>query len=252
MSGLITPRTAWQIRQAQCAAGEYPECDSQQSLQNSRLIFAVDEFGFAADQYRAIGKRLEVKCTGRRLLITSPGAQEGKSTSASNLAWALSERGRSTLLLELDLRKPVFSRIFGVSPAQAGIDMVLSGDAEPREAVFRVRGTTLHIMAVRYAQLSAAKLVQGPGLTQLLDWASSRFDWLVLDSPPVFPVSDVIELASHSDPIVMVVRAGSTRTILVRKAFEALGGGLKFVILNGSDLRPVGSYYYADYRAQLP
>ena len=250
---LIPSPSAWQGRREIWRKGEYPEWNLTPSAQTSRLVFASDAFGVAADQYRTVAKKLELRAgAGRRLLVTSPGPRDGKSTTASNLAWALSERGKSVLLIELDLRRPTFNTIFGGSPSQAGIECVLRGEALPEDAIFRMATTSLHVAAVDQPQEIAAKLIQSKRLAEVLDWAKDQFDWLVLDSPPVFPVSDVIELASLADPVLMVVKARTTRAALARRAIETLGSSLKFVIFNGSDVNVKSPYYYSDYKAALP
>jgi capsular exopolysaccharide synthesis family protein len=251
---LVPAPALWRNREELWRDGDYPESALSASPQTLRLVFLSNSCGVAADQYRTVAKRLELQSPPerRRLLVTSPGPRDGKSLSAVNLAWALSERGRSVILIELDLRKPTFNVILGGSPAQAGIEGVLRGEAIPQEAIFRIRSTSLHVASVDKPQQIAARLIQSKRLPELLEWANQKFDWVVIDSPPVFPVSDTIELVSHSDPVLLVIRARSTHALLAKRAIEALGGSLKFVLFNGSDVHTGSPYYYTDYKAALP
>jgi succinoglycan biosynthesis transport protein ExoP len=251
---LVPTPTRWHNQQEIWKDGDYPECSLPSSGRTSPLVFFSNSFGVVADQYRTVAKKLEQRISPdrRRLLVTSPGPRDGKSISASNLAWALSERGRSVLLMELDLRKPTFNTVFGDSPAQAGIERVLRGESIPQEAIFRIRSTSLHVAAVDQPQQIAAKLIQSNRLPELLDWANQKFDWTVIDSPPIFPVSDTIELASYADPVLLVIRARATHAVLAKRAIEALGSSLSFVLFNGSDVHTGSPYYYTDYKAALP
>lgn len=244
-SSLIPAPEVWHDIQGFSKSGEYPELSLDKDSRKSFLVFATDPSGIPADQYRTVVKKLvSSKGIGHRLLVTSPGPQDGKSTSAANLAWSLSERGYSVLLMELDLRKPRFRDIFGMSPARVGLESVLCGDAPPEDSIFRVAETSLHVAAVAEPQETAATLLQSHHLKDTLTWAQERFDWLVFDAPPVFPVSDVVELASHSDPVLMIVRARATKASLVKRAIQALGESLQFVIINDSNANISNPYKY--------
>lgn len=211
---------------------------------DSHLVFATEPTGIAADQYRKAARRLDMPGLGRRILVTSPGQQDGKSTTASNLAWALSERGHSVLLVELDLRRPTLSKIFSGLRAPVGIDDVLSGTGQPEQMTCRVQDTTLDVACVHRAQHNAARLIQNTALESTLTWCQSQYDWLVLDTPPVLAVADTLELLAHADPVLLVVRARSTRTALVRPAIEMLGPALKHVLFNYCEM-PSHSHYYS-------
>ena len=211
---------------------------------DSHLVFATEPTGIAADQYRKAAKRLDTSGVGRKLLVTSPGQQDGKSTTASNLAWALSERGQSVLLVELDLRRPTLSNIFPGLRATVGIDDVLNEAGQPEHMICRVKDTTLDVACVHRAQHNAARLIQSAALKNTLTWCQSQYDWLVLDTPPVLAVADTLELLSHADPALLVIRARSTRTALVRPAIEMLGPSLKHVLFNHCEM-PSHSHYYS-------
>ncbi len=226
----------------------YAYLDYARSAPNPRLTFAANSSGVATDQYRAVVKKLIASAgSSRRLLVTSPGPQDGKSTSAANLAWGLSDRGHSVLLLELDLRRPTLRTIFGPVPPVRGIEAVLQGEADPADTICRVRDTPLHLSTVAEPQSGAAKLLQGRRLEKLLLWGAARFEWLVLDAPPVFPVTDVMELTPHCDPVLLVVRARSTRATLARRAIESLSGSLSCVLFNHSDANIQSPYGYYGY-----
>ncbi len=248
-SSLIPAPIIWRDIQDFPAEGKYPELRLKGNDEKSMLVFATDSSGIPADQYRTVVKRLvSTKGIGHRLLITSPGAQDGKSTSAANLAWSLSERGNKVLLMEFDLRRPRFREIFGASPARVGLEAVLRGDSPLEDSICRVSGTSLYLSSVVKPQEDAAKILQTHYLKDSLTWAQKQFDWLVFDAPPVLPVSDVVELTSHTDSVLMIVRARSTKTALLKRAIHALGESLHFVVVNDSNANTADPYkYYGNY-----
>lgn len=231
----------------------WPERDvTSGGKRTTSLVFANDPFGVIADQYRATAcSLLQRNQFRRRLLVTSPGTGDGKSTTAINLAWALSDRGLNVLLLELDLRKPVFRSMLGKSPAMSGVTEVLEGKASLLDSIYRVKGTSLSVASVEAPVNNAVQLLQTGNLGQILSKAESLFDWIVIDAPPVFPVSDVLELAPHTDTTVMVVRTRKTPTPLITRAANVLGDRLTFVLLN-DNTGTLDSYdrYLSNYKGE--
>lgn len=231
----------------------WPEQDvASGGKRSASLVFSNDPYGVIADQYRAtacsILQRTQFR---RRLLVTSPGSGDGKSTTALNLAWALSERGLNVLLFELDLRKPAFRSMLGKSPAANNVADVLDGNASILDAIYQVKGTSLSVASVEAPVTNAVRLLQTGNLGQILTKVESLFDWVVMDAPPVFPVSDVLELAPHTDTTVMVVRARKTPTPLVTRAANVLGDRLTFVLLN-DNTGTLDSYdrYLSNYKGE--
>lgn len=209
---------------------------------NARLVFQTEPNGVGAEQYRLLRRKLvAIFPEGGTLLISSPSPGDGKTLTAANLSWSLAESTQPTLLLEADLRRPSMTKLFGYRPAH-GVESAFLGEVEPEETVSAVSGLALHIAMVTKPQASAARIINRGELRHFLDWARGRFKWVVVDSPPVFPMSDAGELSSLVDAAFLVVRARSTRRELVERSVEALGGQLRGVILNDST-RCLDSYY---------
>ncbi len=210
----------------------------------SRIVFVPEMEGVASEQYRLLRKSLSDQFPdGGVLLVTSPTKGDGKTMNVANLGWCLAEAGAPTLVIEADLRQPSLSEVLGHRP-HLGVEAVLRGEVEPEAAVaVASNGLPLHFATVAKAQSDPVQLLRGPGTKKLIEWARSKFFWVLLDCPPIIPAADVAELAPYSDAVFLVVRVRSTPVDLIRKSFQMLGDRLKGVILNEAT-RSQDSYYH--------
>ena len=216
----------------------------------SRLVFQTDPDGLAAEQFRFLRRTLEHKFpNGAVLLITSPAPKDGKTFTALNLSTCLAESGRSTLMLEADIRQPAARRVLGIKQAGSGIEETLAGTSAPDKVVYFVEALSLHLAMVAEPPADPSRLIGGEGMRKLLAWARTHFCWVVIDSPPVLPAADVAELIPLANAVLLVVRAESTPRDLATRAFELLGSHLSGVILNEGTIQSNPYYrYLADYR----
>jgi Mrp family chromosome partitioning ATPase len=164
-------------------------------------------------------KRHEMKS----VLVTSPVRSEGKTFTACNLALALASMaaGGRIALLELDIRRPSASLGLGVDP-RAGIEEVLAGAAALGAARVRTELPSLDLYLVREPPAQAHEILTLPSLEAVFCELGTRYDAVVVDSPPVLPVPDVSLILGHVDACVAVVRAGSSRLRAARDMFEQL------------------------------
>jgi Mrp family chromosome partitioning ATPase len=180
----------------------------------------------------------------RRVLVTSPGPGEGKSTVAASLAVVAGLAGRRVLLVEADMRRPVLAEWLGL-PQGPGLAEYLVGRAEPREIVRAVAlapavgangaeedpaagdagtGTSDLIGAITagHSPPRPAELLRSKHFADFIATASQAYDLVVFDSPPLLPVTDALDLVEHTDAVVLCVRSGETTRDEVRAAVEAL------------------------------
>lgn len=218
--------------------------------ESSRLVFQTDPDGLAAEQFRFMRRTLEQKFPkGGVVLITSPAPKDGKTLTAMNLSACLADSGRSTILLEADIRQPAIQRLLGVTTAEPGIEDALAGVADPDKVVNLIEEFSLHVAMVRQPPADPSRLIDGKGFQQVLAWARSHFAWVVIDSPPVLPAAEVGQLATLADAVLLVIRAQSTPRDLATKAFELLGNHLSGVVLNEATIDSNPYYrYLSDYR----
>jgi capsular exopolysaccharide synthesis family protein len=215
----------------------------------SRLVFFADPHGAGADRFRLLRMRLQsVWDTGRlkHLLITSPLAQEGKSTVALNLATALAEQGkRSVLLVEGDLRRPVLCSRLGLI-AWPGLAECLDGGLNPISALRRIEPLGWYLLPAGSARGNPTELLQSESLSSVMTALASHFDWILIDSPPAVPLADTPVLKQYTDASLLVVRAGSTPDESIEAAIARLGSKhILGMILNGAEeLDQLYSRYY--------
>lgn len=213
---------------------------------NSRVVFQSDQPGIATEQYRLLRKSLTDQFPeGAVVIVTSPTKGDGKTVNAANLAWCFAETAAPTLLLEADLRQPNVAQMLGFRPHQ-GVEAVMAGEVRPESAVAVTsnNGFLLHVAAVSKPQRDPIRLLKNPATKNLLEWARSRFFWVLLDCPPIVPAVDVMELTRWTDAVLLVVRVRSTPVDLVRKSFQMLGDQVKGVILNEATLCQDSYYHY--------
>lgn len=212
----------------------------------SRLVFLTDPFGLAAEQYKIVRRKLiDCQLSGGALLITSPGPGEGKTLTSVNLAWALAEAGHRTCLVDLDFRAPGVFQTLGCSTGEKGVEHVLQGRCELRQALCQVADTRMHLLGVCRRQASSKGLLAPAVLLPVLAELRSMFQWILFDFAPVIPMADVGEVIAHMDGALLVVRSGKTEKKMIPPALEVLGSKLSGVILNDAAIQ--GSAYYGGY-----
>src|SRR5581483_7344443 len=121
--------------------------------------------------------------------LTSPLPGDGKSTLSANLAVTIAQSGKSVLLLEADLRRPRVARLFGVS-AEAGIIAALNGEREFDECIQETEVPRLFLMPVESRPFNPSELLSSSAFHEMLQVLREKFDFVLIDSPPVLPVTD--------------------------------------------------------------
>src|SRR5262249_51717311 len=146
----------------------------------------------------------------RTLLITSPVAHEGKSTIAMNLATALAEGGtRTVLVVEGDLHRAPLRAELGLATRSEGLAEGLEKGLNPISATILLEPLGWYLLAAGKTVANPAELLQTKALSGAMQTLSHHFDWILIDSPPVLPLTDALLLKQHADASLMVVRAGS-------------------------------------------
>jgi polysaccharide biosynthesis transport protein len=185
----------------------------------------------------------------RTLMVTSSGPSEGKSTTAAHLALAHAQQGRRTLLIDGDLRRPSIHRHFDVSSAP-GLSNVLTSNTPWRTVLARREGLpTLDILPAGPPSRRAADMV-GAELTALIESASSEYDLVVLDSPPLLGFPEPLQMAASVDGVLVVALAGRTNRKALSSAvttLKRLRANIVGVVLNEVRADSSDNYYYYHY-----
>jgi capsular exopolysaccharide synthesis family protein len=180
------------------------------------------------------------------ILVTSAGAGEGKTDTAVNLATALADAQWRVLLLDADLREPGCHHALGVGNQQ-GLSDFLSGRAELDGLIQQLDAPRLCFVAAGPTPPNPAELVGSARMREAIDTLRGRFDFLIVDSPPVIPVTDAVLLGREVDGVVLVVKGHDSPRELVREARDRLlqaGAHLLGVVVNNVDLHWGGFDYY--------
>ena len=210
-----------------------------------------------AEAYRSVRTALQFstsKGAPRSFVVTSCTKNEGKSTTAFALAVALSQMGKRVLLVDADMRNPSQHRILGMDH-EHGLSSVLSNNVEPIAVTRKTKFANLYLITGGPVPPNPAELLSGPRLRQLIDPATSSFDHIVFDGPPILGIADSIILCNEADASIFVVESAKTRKAAIRNAVRRLRQSGKVplgAILTklGSELAMYGYehqfYYYGE------
>nr|WP_227467849.1 polysaccharide biosynthesis tyrosine autokinase [Nocardioides lijunqiniae] len=155
----------------------------------------------------------------RVFVVSSSLPAEGKSTTAVNLAITLSMAGERVALVECDLRRPLIARRLGLDEA-VGTTSVLIGKVSLDDALQTYDGTDLSVLACGQLPPNPSELLQSQAMEVLIKDLRERFDVVILDAPPLLPVTDAALLSAQADGMLAVVRHGKTTRDQLRHALE--------------------------------
>lgn len=221
-----------------------------------RIFAYTDPRGAASDRLRHLRIRLNQVWNPeklKRLLITSPLPHEGKSTISLNLAVTLAEEGkRAVLLIEGDLQRPALSKRLGLDDLE-GVAECLEEGTDPRPLVRRIEPLGCYVLPAGKPRSNPSELLQREGLAKMMESLSQYFDWVLIDSPPVSPLTDTLSWKEKAHATLLLAKAGSTPTRAVDDALNLLGKKHVFaVILNGVEgIDHLYKKYYKAYKTQL-
>ena len=159
----------------------------------------------------------------KTILLTSPFQGEGKSTTASGLAIAMAKAGRRTLMIDGDLRKPTLHRIFELGD-QSGLSTVMAGKEPLEKAIQRTAVEGLDVLPCGPIPANPSEILNSKAFAEMLQKLASRYDHIVLDSPPVLPVTDARILGATCDVTLLVLRANRSTRRMSEYAAEAMLG----------------------------
>jgi tyrosine-protein kinase len=224
---------------------------------DKRLVTLTAPTSMEAEQYQALRLKLEHLQRERNVRVigvTSPGARDGKTVTAINLAAALAEGSNArVLLIEADLRRPAVTRYLALGEnTRPGLaELVLDPARRLEDAIERHDQFGFDTIVAGAADAPIHQVFRMPRLQALLTELRQRYDYVVIDTPPVGPVSDCALLARWMDGLVLIVTAHKTPRKQLENALNLLEGAPVIgIVFNRDDKARAG--YRRDYRGYFP
>ena len=208
------------------------------------------DLGQAAEAFRQLRTNLrflDVDNAPRRIVITSALAGEGKSTVSANLARLVAQAGEPVVLIDADLRRPMIASTFDVD-GEIGLTQVLAGDLQVSEAMVDSGIANLTLLPAGRIPPNPSELLGSLRMSQLIDELSLTH-LVLLDAPPLLPVTDAGLLSAFCDGALLVQATGQTtieQSEHCRRILDQVGSRMLGVVLNKAPLRGVGAIAYGD------
>lgn len=230
----------------------------------SKLITLTDPRSPTAETYRALRTNIKAavdKGLHGTLLVTSSKPNEGKSVTSANLAIAMAQQGHNVLLIDADLRRPSQHHLFEANrePGLADLlhelninDHINDLEGLLKGVLQRTPERRLILLTCGSVRPAAFELLSSEIMTKILDALTQRFDFIIIDTPPVLAVSDAVALSTQVDYVVMVAEAGRVRRKDFKDAEARLNeahANIVGVALNQVKTQNTGFYYtyYQEY-----
>ena len=229
------------------------ESEAEDRHSHLPLLVALDPLDPAAEAYRNLRMNLMFMSTEdkpiRTLLISSPGPNEGKSTTSINFAVMLAQQGERVLLVDADIRRPAIHRAMDVL-REPGLTDLLIGAVEIREAVRPNVLPNLDVLPSGPFPRNPSELLNSRKMQQLLRDFEGTYNHIILDSSPILAVTDSAILGTHADGLVLVLRSGETEQRAAERAVDQVrrvGVRVFGAVLNEVGSSTVEESYYMQY-----
>jgi capsular exopolysaccharide synthesis family protein len=203
----------------------------------------------AAEAYRLLRTSVVLSIesgASKTILITSSQPGEGKTTTTINTAISMAQFGASVLVIDCDLRTPRAHEALN-APQEPGLTTYLSSQADIDSLIQKLRIPGLSFLASGPVPSTPAELLSSEKMKELLDILAQRYDYILIDSPPMINLADTIILSTLVDGVLLVVQGGKSNRDLVRRVRQELsnvGANILGVVLNNVNPRFVGYSSY--------
>ncbi len=214
------------------------------------LVTIRDPKSSASEAYRTLRTNLQFSSIDRELkslIVTSSGPGEGKSTTITNLAVVIAQSGKSVLLIDADMRKPTVHHYFRL-PNMRGLSNMLANGDQLEEVALETGIGGLSVITSGPVPPNPAEILASKKMTDFLHSVISRYDYVLIDAPPVVAVTDAQILSRHVDGVLLVIHSGKANREMVIKAknlLENVQARILGTVLNNRKLdRKRYDYYY--------
>lgn len=201
-----------------------------------------------AEAYRGLRTSLEYSSVDKKLktiVVTSSNPGEGKSTVSTNLAFVLSQGGKKVVIVDADLRKPTIHKKLKLANTE-GLTDLLIGKRNINQ-VSKAVDENINIITAGKKTPNPAEMVSSKAMEELIQFLKEEYDYVIIDTPPVRNIGDGVILAAKADGVILVVRAGQTKSGDIVKGYkelEKVKANIVGSVLNAIEKRRDGYYYY--------
>jgi len=233
--------------------GVVPSMSSRESIVDRGQKVHLDSDSRVAEAYRTIRTAVffgAPKDEAKTVLITSPAPVDGKTTLVSNLGIAMAQAGQKTLILDADFRRPMQHEIFKLDHDHKGLSSVLAGTTTLQDAIQPTKTKGLDVLPCGPDVPNPSEMLNSETFARTLEQLCERYDRIVIDSPPVMPVTDSQILAAVCDITLLVLRAErSTRRASqqARDALLSVGAHMLGAVVNDVPRKSARYGYYGGY-----
>lgn len=203
-----------------------------------------------SEQFRSIRTNIQFLLSSTNdcntIMITSSEPAEGKTTISSNLAATIAETGKKVLLIDADMRRGAQGKIFGILNSN-GLSVTLNSDKPIHEAIHPTVIQNLYLMPAGPVPPNPSELLQSYRMDEVLEEACEYYDFVIVDAPPIIPVTDAQILAPKVEGVVIVARENTTSKKLLFKTkslLQVAQANVIGVIFNGVKLSKDAGYTY--------
>lgn len=233
--------------------GLIPSVPGWRNPDDAIIVSVADPTAPASEAYRALRTSIQflhLDKPGRVIQVTSASEGDGKTTTLANLGVTLANADQKVMLVCADLRRPRLHEFFGLQNT-AGFTSVVFGDVPLFDALQRVkRVPNLYLLSSGPLAPNPSEVLNSQRARELLDALSAQFDYVLVDCPPILPVTDAAVLSPYVDATIVVAKAGSTTRNEMARAVELLqqvDAPISGLVLNG--VTEVGTYKHYRYEA---
>lgn len=205
--------------------GVVPSMSKRETITERGKKVSLDSKSSWAEAYRTIRTAVFFGAPvgeAKTMLVTSPAPSDGKTTLVSNLAIAMAQAGQSTLIIDADFRKPMQHNVFDINHENCGLISVLAGAMTLQEAIQSTKIKGLDILSRGPDVPNPSEILNSRSFVDVLKILSNKYDRIIVDSPPVTPVTDAQILAAICDITLLVLRADKSTRRLSQQARDGL------------------------------
>lgn len=222
---------------------------------SAKQFVRIDSKSTIMEAYRIARTNIEFSDAGSNkvILLTSALQDEGKSTTTANLSRAFAQSGYRTLVVDLDLRKPVQNKIFD-RPGTVGVTSIITNKAKISEALQKTDDPNLYLLASGIRPMNPAEFLRSASIENLLGFLRKKFDVILIDSPPAMAIADAAIISTYADSTILVTSAGHVDYRCIQQAITNLknvNANIIGCIINNMKVKDSAykykNYYYSSY-----